>query len=657
MSIVKMKRLRVIGLAEERDALLSQLLHMGCVEVSEPEDKVTDPEWAALVKRDVSSLSDVKSEASGLTSALDALKKYAPAKGGLFRKRDRIGEKEFFSEQAKASALECAAAINDCTREIAKLNSTGNKLSSTWSSLQPWAGLELPLEYQGTAQTAVLLGACPAAVELNTLESDLAEATELAELMHVSADKDQQYFLLVAHREVVDQALAVLRPHSFSVVRFKDMTGTAAENIALLNKQLDENKNQVAEQEAAITAQAHRRYDLELALDRVNQEISKETVAERFLTDGTIFFAEGWIPAPEVEYLGISLKNFTCAWDTEDPAADAEDVPTLLKNPKWMECINMVTEMYSLPHYRGIDPNPLMFFWYVFFFGFMFADVAYGIIIFAVSLLVTKLYHPKGGMGRMFQLGMWLGGSTALCGIFVGGFFGNALEVIYDTFLPGVAMPGWMESFCSGLLVNPVNDPMTVLILAVAVGAVHLVMGQCIHIYMGFRDGTGVDALLDVVPWWILFGGIGMIALGAGPVGLIVGVVALVCTQGRHKKGIFGKLFGGVASLYDITSWLSDVLSYARLMALMLATSVIAQVFNTLGSLGGKSVVGIAMFVVVFLIGHIFNIGVNLIGTYVHAARLQYLEYFNKFYVSGGIPFRPLKYNTKYVDIDNKEEN
>ena len=194
---------------------------------------------------------------------------------------------------------------------------------------------------------------------------------------------------------------------------------------------------------------------------------------------------------------------------------------------------------------------------------------------------------------------------------------------------------------------------MTVLIIAVAIGCVHLIMGQCIHIYMGFRDGAGVDALLDVVPWWIVFGGIAALALAGTPIVLILGVLSLICTQGRHEGTFFKKLFGGIKSLYDITSWLSDVLSYARLMALMLATSVIAQVFNTLGALPRNIIV----FVLVFLIGHVFNIGVNLIGTYVHAARLQYLEYFGKFYKEGGIPFRPLQYDTKYVDINDEEEN
>ena len=645
-----MKRLRVIGFSEQRDELLQQLLHLGCVEISEPDDKVTDPEWTALLRRDTSTIASRKAEWSALNSALDALKKYAPVKKGLFQKRYDITEAKFFDEHAKAAALACAQSINDCTREIAQIYSAENKLNANLAGLLPWADLNLPLEQQHTAHAELVLGAAPAAAEESALQADLAAATELAQLTPISADKDQRYYLLIVHKDALEDALNALRAHSFGVVRFKDLTGTPRQNIDQMRGEFAALEQQRKEQETAIAAQKDQRGAMQLALDRVNQEINREAVAERFLTDGQIFFAEGWIPAERVVDFSVLLKHFTCAWETADPA-EGDAVPTQLKNPKWMDCINMVTEMYSLPAYDGIDPNPLYFFWYVFFFGFMFADVAYGIIIFLGCLAIIKMFKPKKTLGRMMHLGLWLGGSTALCGVFVGGFFGNVLEVIYSTFLPNAVMPAWMAKFCAGLIVNPVNDPMTVLIIAIAIGCVHLIMGQCIHIYMGFRDGHGIDALLDVVPWWIVFAGIAVIALAKSPVLLIIGALSLICTQGRHEGTFFKKLFGGIKSLYDITSWLSDVLSYARLMALMLATSVIAQVFNTLGALPKNIIV----FVLVFLIGHVFNIGVNLIGTYVHAARLQYLEYFGKFYKEGGIPFRPLQYDTKYVDIIEEE--
>jgi V/A-type H+-transporting ATPase subunit I len=509
--------------------------------------------------------------------------------------------------------------------------------------------LDIPLETGSTEHTHISFGVCPAAVELAQLKAELGAAAPTAELFLASSDKEQHYLLLVCHKSEEEAAMQALKPHSFNTVHFKEFTGTAGENIRQIDQELAAIVREREADEAAIVAHKDCREALQVAQDRYNQELSKQQVRERMLTNGTVFFLEGWVTAPEQKALEKELSTFACAYEFGDPE-EGDAVPTKLNNPKWMECISMVTEMYSLPAYDGIDPNPLIFFWYIFFFGFMFADVAYGIIIFAVCQVIITLYKPKG---YVFYLGRYLGISTAICGFFVGGFFGNALEVIYETFLC-TEMPGWMQTFCSGIIVNPIEDPMTVLIIAIAIGCVQLVMGQCIHIYMGFRDGTGVDALLDVVPWWIVFAGIACIVLVGTPWVLVAGFLVLLLTQGRHAPTLIGKIMGGLKSWYDITSWLSDVLSYARLMALMLATSVIAMVFNTLGALVGRSVLGVIVFVVVFLVGHVFNIGVNIIGTYVHAARLQYLEYFGKFYKEGGIPFRPLQYNTKYVDVVKK---
>lgn len=651
-----MKRLRLIGFSEQKDQLLQDLLHLGCVEITEPGAKTSDPNWTQLVHRDSSSFTQRKAEDAALHSAMDTLKKYAPKKKGLFRKRIELSSSDFFDDAIKAQALDIAKTVNDCTREISRIYSAENKLNANLASLLPWAELSIPLEQQSTAQTELVLGTGPSGTPLAVLEEALNQATDLAELTPISSDAEQNYYLLIVHKSAYDDAIAALRPHSFGVVRFKGLTGTAQENIDRLRKEKEDLERSREQQQDIIAHNGENMALLERTSDRVAQELNREAVAERFLTDGCVFFAEGWVPAERVEDLTILLKNYVCAWESADPA-EGETPPTQLKNPKWMECINMVTEMYSLPAYDGIDPNPLYFFWYVFFFGFMFADVAYGLIILTICILVVKFVKPKKTMGRMFQLGIWLGASTAICGIFMGGFFGNALEVIYQTFVPGglAAMPAWMVTFCSGIVVSPVNDPMTALILSIAIGCVHLITGQCIHIYMGFRDGVkaGLDSMLDVVPWWVLFAGIGIFAVKGTAIGILIGVLTLIATQGRHAKGFGRKLFGGIKSLYDVTTWLSDVLSYARLMALMLATSVIAQVFNTIGALPGS----IIAFLLVFIIGHGFNIGINLIGTYVHAARLQYLEYFSKFYKEGGIPFRPLQYDTKYVDIKSEEDN
>ena len=305
-------------------------------------------------------------------------------------------------------------------------------------------------------------------------------------------------------------------------------------------------------------------------------------------------------------------------------------------------------KQYSLPVYHGgIDPNPLIFGFFVLFFGIMFADIAYGVVLFAISFAITKKYRPKGTLGYMFHLGQYLGVSTAVFGALTGGLCGDAIYQFTNAFFPDhvISLPA---------LINPLQDPMTIMGIALALGAVHMFVGQCVHIYMEIRDGRPLEGFLDVVPWWIVFVGLAVAYFKGTALVVGLGFLALLLTQGRHKKGILGKFFGGIASWYDITSWLGDILSYCRLMALMLATSVISQVFNILATLPGEGLpkpVGILVFLVIFLVGNIFNMGINIIGTDVHAARLQYLEFFSKFYKEGGVPFKPLKYQTKYVDV------
>lgn len=653
MAIVKMKRLRAIALEEQRDDLLARLLHVGCVEVTEPEDGLTDPEWTALLARDTGAQGAVKAQITAVQSALRALDKYAPVKGSLFTLRSDISEADFFDAARQEKAQAAAATINDCMAEIAQLYTEENRHKSARDGLVPWESMSEPLELESTEHVEITLGTLPSSASLEDIRGQLAQQAPESELISIHSGKELHYVVLLALKEVASAASGALKPYSFSVVKFKGMEGNAAQNIALLDEKLAEVERKREAAIERIKELGDQRSELKLAIDQLTQQEAKEAVKDRFLTDGTIVFLEGWVEEPKLDKLERELSALDCAYDLSDPQ-EGDTVPTLLSNPKWMRGINMVTEMYSLPTYDGIDPNPLIFFWYIFFFGFMFADVAYGIIIYLGCTLIQKKYNPKNTLGYMMSLGRWLGGGITFCGIFAGGFFGDSITKFSETFL-GITQdqfPTWLSKFCDGIVVNAVNDPLKVLIIAICIGAVHLIFGQCIRIYMGFRDHEPLEGILDVVPWWIVFAGIAVLVFTGSPVVIILGALSLILTQGRHKEGgVLKKLMGGITSLYDITSWLSDVLSYARLMALMLAGSVIGMVFNTIAALPGNIIV----FFVVFLIGHTFNIGVNLIGTYVHDARLQYLEFFGKFYKEGGIPFKPLKYNTKYVDIIEEE--
>ena len=637
MAIVRMKKIRLIA-----------MMHVGCVQVLEQKAKLTDPDWAALLRKDTSFLPKYKVQLNSLHAALDALAKYAPVKTFLFERRGDISEQDFFDDARRDQALQTAEAINSAVREIAGIASTQTRLSAQRDSLLPWVNLTLPLEQTGTDATAFVRGSCPASVPQQALEQALLAASPLATIEPVSADKEQSYYLLIVHRAEEASAVEALRRHGFLPIRLKDMMGLPQENLDALQQEMQELERQRQSQIDRIVSYQKERGALRLCADRTQQEMQKQRAQECLLTDGTIVFLEGWVAVTGLEALRQELEQFDCAYALSDPD-NPDEVPILLKNNRLVDPMHMVTEMYQLPTYDGIDPNPLIFPFFVFFYGMMFADIGYGLILTIVSLVILKKYRPKGTLGYMFAMGVQIGIMTTICGALTGTLFGDAITVISESFLGKTGVALWS-------LINPLEDPMTSLVIAIVLGAVHMLFGQCVHMYMGARDGKlpgFLDAALDVVPWWTLFAGIAMLVLDGASVLLIAGVIFLVATQGRHKKGFFGKLFGGIVSLYDVTSWLGDILSYARLMALMLATTVIASVGNILGALPGS----IFAFIPIFLFGHLFNLGINVIGTYVHAARLQYLEFFGKFYKGGGSPFRPLQYDTKYVDIvpDQKE--
>ena len=644
MSIVTMKRFRMVGLTAEQDALLQALLHIGCVEISQPDQKLTDPEWAGLLRPGSTTVQDIRENANSVRNALSALDQYAPVKSGLFTKRNFISEAEFLSPAALENGLQTASEISGHMAEINLLYGQENRLATLRASLTPWKSLDVPLALPSTPHAQITFGVCPAEVSLPQLEQSLAQEAPGSALFHAHTDRDQHYLMVICHPSEEENVSQALKAVSFSRITFQDVHGTAAESIAEIDRKMAQLAAQREVHVELIREYQNAREDLKVCADRLTQLETKELAKERLLTNGTIFFAEGWLPQEAESQLSTALAPFTCSCETADPE-EGETPPTLLKNSNLVSTINGVTEMYSLPAYGSIDPNPVTFPFYVVFFGMMFADVAYGLILFLGTHIILKKFRPKGTMGGLMRLIRVCGVSTIFWGLLSGSFFSDVISVVADTFF---GVPDFKLYIP---VLNPVENPLPVLYLSLVLGAIQILFGMGIKAYMLIRDGHVLDAIFDVGSWWVLFAGIAVGVLTGNFIVCLIGVAMLILTQGRKKPTVFGKLGGGIGSLYDITSYLGDILSYSRLMALMLASSVIGSLVNILGALAGN----IFVFLLIFAIGHAFNMGINVIGTYVHAARLQYLEFFGKFYQDGGMPFRPLTYNTRYVDIIKEE--
>ena len=668
MSIVKMKRLRLIGMQSERESMLRLLQHLGCVEIDEPGDRKDDPDWASLTRPDTGALNEARDARSSVENALKALKKYGPKqKGGLLTPRPVITEGELFDDAAYRTGLADAGQLVALERKISALYAEQNKLRTQKLALAPWLALDIPLETASTPEVAVSFGTVAASTDLDAMDGALGAVTDLYELMRAGADNELKYLVFLCHRSVEEDCQAVLKEYGFSRAALRGWTGTAAENDKRLDEQLADAARELESTIAQVGEYASKKGALEQCLDRADQEIAREEARCRLLDSSSAFFLEGWVPVPDEKKLLEQLGQYTCCWETQDPAPeDYPVVPVKLKNNKLTEPLTTITEMYSLPAYDGVDPNGLMMPFYVFFFGFMFADLGYGLILAGACAFINHKVHPKGGFGQLIRLMIMCGISSAVIGFFTGGFFSDFLAQFTSMLglpqpvIPFLSVPDGVTGV-PGPLLNVMGDPMTVLVFALAVGFVQIVVGMAVKFWMLCRRGQVVDAILDIGTWWVIFVGIGLFAAGIGnvagyPVVLIIGCLMLL-GQGRTAKG-FGKVTAIIGAVYNgVTGYFGDILSYSRLMVMMLAGSVIGQVFNILGAMPGGGMppaIGIPIFFIIFIIGHAFNIGLNVIGTYVHTSRLQYLEFFKQFYEEGGRPWRPLNIATKYVDI--KEE-
>ena len=293
----------------------------------------------------------------------------------------------------------------------------------------------------------------------------------------------------------------------------------------------------------------------------------------------------------------------------------------------------------------------------------MFSDAGYGILMVIVIGIVLKAFKPDKKMRNNLKLFQYCGISTTVWGLIFGSIFGDAPASLYNYFAGTTDMT--MAKLLPWPTLDPQKDALMLMVISIAFGLVHILVGMGCKFVVCFREKDYAAAFFDTGLWMLLLVGLAILAAGLAlapvlvTVGAIIAVacaVGLVLTQGRGKKGIVGKAVGGLASLYSVTSYISDLLSYSRLLALGLTTGVMAQVFNMLATMMGKSVVGFIFMVVIFIVGHLINIGLNALGSYVHTMRLQYVEMFSKFYEGGGKEFEPFSLQSKYIKIqeDNK---
>ncbi len=653
-----MKKLYLLAVRSRKEALLRELVQRGCVEFSEMEGDIQGTGMEGLLKREDTKLMTLRSQYASLTHAVDLLGKYAPVKSKLLSAAPEVAGSVLLDDSGIAGALKIAAAIEGADDRIKRISAEESRQRSLAESLEPWLDLDMPLGMEGTARANVLIGSFSSKVKLDEVDSALAQASEEAELFRISADKSSQYVALVFIREALGNVQEVLRTYGFAPAGFSGFKGTARETLAAANQELAELAAEKESCVAAIVGESVRRDDLKLASDRVSTQIAMAEAEGRLYGTDSVVMMEGWMPAEREEELARVFEKYDCAWDSREPEEDEyPTVPVSLKNNKFSNALNMVTNMYSLPAYGSVDANPIMAPFFILFYGLMMADMGYGLIMIAAAIVAMAKIKPRGGSLCFCQLLLYGGISTLLMGALTGGFFGDAPYQLVHMFNPDSTWEGLPYLF------SPVNDSTLVLYGAMVLGVLHLNTGMVVSFVLKCRRGHVVDGLFEEVPLWIILVGGVMMGLkllgvtdalfGIGKIVLIAGAVLLLVGSARGAKG-FGIIGAAFGCIYNtVTGWFGDILSYSRIMALMLAGGVVAQVFNTIAAMpatsSGVNAVTIIVFILIFLIGHGLNFALNLLGCFVHDLRLQCLEFFGKFYEDGGKPFQPLGFKSKYV--------
>lgn len=634
-----MKHLRLLGMESEREALLKAMQDMECVEISSI-DGSEEALKSGFAKPDDKALMSAQEASRAYRTALASLDRFAPEEKGMFRKRQGVSRAAFFSAESEENARTAAETINKDTRRLGEIESERTKNEALRATLAPWLTVDVPLGGADGA-LAVFFGTAGLNVTDDALKALADSLDGLLTWQQASSDRSLRYLLVMCHRSVRERALSALRDLGFSTVSFRGMTGTArendkalAENLAALEKERQEIKQRIA-------GLGGKREALLEASDRAAIALRREEAKSRLVGTDKVFLLEGWLPADRCAEIEKTLKPFTCAIETREPTEDEyPQVPVQLKNNKLTRPLNMVTEMYSLPAYGTLDPNPLMAPFFILFYGIMMADMGYGLLMMIASVIISKKYRPKGTSGELFSLLGLCGISTFIMGALTGGFFGDFL-----TQLVAIVSPGTV--FALPKLFDPLDDLTMILIGSMALGMVQIVTGMAISLIEKCKRKKFLDAFFEEITWWIVFIGIALLALGKGAAVLYVGCALVLLGPIVQGKG-WGRLTGVFGSLYNhVTGYFGDILSYTRLMALMLAGSVIAQVFNMLAAMPGN----VIAFIIISMLGNAMNFGLNLLGCYVHDLRLQCLEFFNKFYVDGGKPFRPMTLDTEYVDL------
>lgn len=645
MAIVKMKKITLAALQDKRDELLKLIQSMGCIHIVDLKESSIDIEGISYYK-EAKTVNDSEMEYNRIKFTYEFLNKYSSDKKGVFSKREVISKEEFENTE---STLDWESIYKEGKEieEILNINKSRiGKILSGIEQYNEWIDLDISnIELDELRKVNYLIGTISKKYEAQLYE-DLNELSKDIYIEKISDRQQDLNLFIIFNNRLKEDVLDISKKYGFTRTNI-DLNYTPLKQIEELKKEEKELVIQNEELEKRAEKLALNIGDIEKIYDYISNKLEKDQSISKLIRTNKTFILQGWIPDENTSDLEEAIKEkfADCYMEIEEPK-DGDLPPVALKNSAFAEPFEIVTTMYSMPLPNEVDPTPVFTPFFLLFFGMMMSDLGYGLGMFVGSLVLLKFVDIEGGAKKIAKLILYSSIPTMIVGFLYGSFFGASLP------------------FMEKPIISPLDSPMVVLGISVAFGIVHLLMGLGIKAYELIRDGHILDAIFDVGTLYAIIIGIIWYALGSmgyigggniGKILAIAGVVGLFLTAGRANESIAGKIGAGIFGVYGLTGYVGDALSYSRLMALGLATGLIGNAFNIMTGMLGNGVVKVIVAPIILISGHTFNLLINALGSYVHTSRLQYVEFFGKFYEGGGTAFEPLKIKTKFIKVNTEK--
>ncbi len=657
MAKVKIVYFEIVSLLSESKRIVDFLQKVGKTEIIDTySDELTKYDTSAIVRQ-------YDNKIQKAAKAISVLQSYCNIKTSFinsfadYQELD-YNEYKLLCDKADKISSVCDKIIS-LEAETEKIKSEISEQQTALSYLSSWLDLDIPMASKRTMSTNIFIG---------NFNREFSEEDILNEILNIDSELDdvaveviskQKMFtcaVIMCHHSHFKKTENVLRqlgfviPDKCSPLMPSKSSEEIKKRVAELEKDIDNIKSEIR---GYISEYDNLRFLHDFYL---SQKVKYETVEKTASTE-TAFVLSGYLPERISEEIKFALEQkFTCQVEFTEPDYENEDVPVLIENGMFGGGVESITDMYSVPSNNDIDPNPIMAFFYYLFFGFMLSDAGYGILMIIFALVAKAKLHVSGNRLKFLNMVFFCGISTVFWGAMFGGWFGDLIPVISTEFLgleKGPDLAIWMD---------PIGNSMNLLLYCLGFGIIQLFTGLLIRAFMLFKNKEYFAAVFDTFPIIVFVTGFAILGAGLivqlpasisefGVPLLAAGALMIILTGGRSSRSIIGKLGGGLYALYNTTTgYVGDILSYSRLLALSLVTGVVASAVNLLAAMPGNPVI----FAVIFVIGHTMNIAINILGTYVHTNRLQYVEFFSKFYEGSGKAFSPFKLNAKYYTI--KEE-